>query len=221
MAAELATGLLEGKEHLRLGCTSEGFLGVANHPYAPAAAPPGGNAPPSSDYAPPPLTCRYFASLDWLALFNQQLEPPHIPDPGRTNTDFSAQVEPDAPSRWCLPSLPPVLTVGGVPPPPLGAGRARRARRPAAGRRARAQVCQLWARVRRRAPPDRELIMSASASTSTVFSRFRGFSGDGGGACDAPACAARDVCVRAWGWPWGQRERASERAREREREIER
>jgi len=70
VAAELATGLLEGKEHLRLGCTSEGFLGVANHPY--------------------------FASLDWLALFNQQLEPPHIPDPGRTNTDFSAQVEPDA-----------------------------------------------------------------------------------------------------------------------------
>eukprot|EP00908_Phaeocystis_cordata_P009651 Transcript_20446.p1 GENE.Transcript_20446~~Transcript_20446.p1 ORF type:complete len:393 (+),score=153.94 Transcript_20446:108-1286(+) len=69
-AAELTVGLLHVWESMRLGCTPEGFLGIWSHPW--------------------------FASLDWVGLFNQQVPPPHVPPPSRMNTDFSSEVDPES-----------------------------------------------------------------------------------------------------------------------------
>jgi len=69
-AADLTVGLLHVWETTRFGCTPEGFLGIYSHPW--------------------------FAELDWHALYQQQILPPHVPPPSRINTDFSGEVEPGA-----------------------------------------------------------------------------------------------------------------------------
>jgi len=74
--ASFVTGLLQAKEHHRLGCAAEGFLGIQQHSW--------------------------FVDFDWVSLLKRQMRPPFKPTP--SNKPYpEAELEPQVLKNLPLP----------------------------------------------------------------------------------------------------------------------